>query len=865
MSFSSNQLFTYSGLLNHKMDDFPKVIVTEEAKYFFARARLQGMVNTENTPTKTGQGLVGAAWIGKNEKHEMVVYVDLLPAFNKEDLRFKTDKYDVEYKEHEHAYTNEPLGGNSGRNHEKLLFVITARIQETYDKKNQKELEKYEGLYKIVDEKVVLDKSKLFGFGLFKGDDTILLNSIRNKSANINPHSIQYNPEFLLINYFQDDINATFSQEYFLTRSLPPSTIEKIGEALLSQLPLEKSSTSNSNISMRGDTSHQMMIDWNIIKNDPVMKNELLLNSLSKFCDMKTSHVKKAEDILFYLQQNLVSMHLKEKHSLSNLLNIPSKYNGKTPLMNAIDHNHSEIISCLIPHLEASHRMDILCYAIKQNNMNAVELILQKEIIKDNKEIHESLFYAASQGYLEMTHLLIKAGIERDGKNSEEKTLKECFSVGFIKLIERQDYHGCKRLMKEEKIDLNIEDDVGETPMSVLYSEFIKNIKKGNIENIMQFSREFPDVFQQFIYKSIDEEEDNNYDALHEAVCSGQLSTFEFIVSHMRDGSIQNKEQLKNDLLKSHLYHLAQTERYNEINNILSENKSFSLNDHTLEGKHIAGMLFKKFHQHVSKKDLHKFIEFKEYFPQLYSKFLNLPNNYGEAKFLSFMHKNDGKTAFMRSIYNRDKYFSNELLKDKNLEFDKPDPDGLTPLALAAKNGMYSVVDALLNRGAIKEKTLFPLLCFALYDDISCEDEENIKEFKTVFPDLFNLMVPIGIEKDAKRFHALTSLYHKVPAEKFEETFIRFLSFDHFIQKLTSTSEAKMTELTELIYMACSNDPLKIDVIIEKFLFHVEAQNKDNVSLQTMKEEIETTANRFSSQLNSWESSNENRTNLLLR
>jgi len=344
MAFSSNELFRFTGM---PQGDFPNVILTDESKALFERARFAGSLDIHGNPILRGQGLVGIARLGKNEEKEDVLYIDLIPAFNKDDNRPQSDRYDVKYEEHQYAFTNEPLGGNSGRNHEKLLSILTARIQKAYDlNKTQgletKELKKYNGLYTISNEKVVIDKTKLFGFGIFKGDENILLYSFRNKSANLNPFSIEYNPEFLLINYFSpNEINTSFPDEYYIKRSLPVIVSEKIQSSLLNQLPLELKNTRR--LCQQEDvTSFCKDIDtiWEKIKNNPIIKNIFLLESLSQFCDMKTSKIEKVKEILFYMEKNIqsISHDSKEKNKLfSDLLLSSSQYKSKFILINAID------------------------------------------------------------------------------------------------------------------------------------------------------------------------------------------------------------------------------------------------------------------------------------------------------------------------------------------------------------------------------------------------------------------------------------------------------------------------------------------------------------------------------------------------
>lgn len=130
------------------------IVVTEHAKEVFRLAR-------------GGQGLIGVSWIGKNDEGLEVMYLDLMPAFNKNDGMERTNKEGEKYVIGKTCvYTDEPLGGNSGRNHLQFLTILQDQLQTD----DEKILKMYEGSYLIDQGKKVFQKTKMFGFGLFKGD-----------------------------------------------------------------------------------------------------------------------------------------------------------------------------------------------------------------------------------------------------------------------------------------------------------------------------------------------------------------------------------------------------------------------------------------------------------------------------------------------------------------------------------------------------------------------------------------------------------------------------------------------------------------------------------------------------------------------
>jgi len=307
MSFSESKMGyeKWKDGQSYRLPGFPdgipsNISVTQHAKYTFA-------LSPKN------QGMVGVAWLGKDEQDCATLYLDLLPAFNLNEDGTKPlmlNKCGKKYIEGETcAYTNEPLGGNSGRNHEQFLTIIQTRIQKAHDEKDDKTLKTYEGSYTLdFNNKVILDKRKLFGFGLFKSDDILLLNDFRSVSANINFESVERNPEYMYLFYFSpgSDINDSFQREYYLRRPIPEEIASRIKDELLENLPSDKP-----NEIIRVCLNNMPALDtyeqkeWLSIKDNPKDKINRLMATLCKFSDMKISKMNEIKEIIYWIKHNI--------------------------------------------------------------------------------------------------------------------------------------------------------------------------------------------------------------------------------------------------------------------------------------------------------------------------------------------------------------------------------------------------------------------------------------------------------------------------------------------------------------------------------------------------------------------------------
>jgi hypothetical protein len=279
---SKNLLYTLPGF----SQGLPKsdVLVDHALSYFF-RAR-------EN------QGMVGLSWEGENKRGAKILYHDLFIAFNKDDELPRSDRFDVKFKEEEMILSDQPIGKNTGIVHEKALTQFKIRIANAIESKH-KSLVNFKGLYTLSSTgEIILNKQKMFGWGLFKGDDDFLLRSIRNKSANINNHSIVYNQEYLYLHFFEDEeVDVDFTLEYVIRRCLPLDITKRIRQVLQKQLPLNiimlELGQGFCRKHMTELNNYPPEKNWKKIQHNPVNKIELLAETLERFCGLEEKDYKR--------------------------------------------------------------------------------------------------------------------------------------------------------------------------------------------------------------------------------------------------------------------------------------------------------------------------------------------------------------------------------------------------------------------------------------------------------------------------------------------------------------------------------------------------------------------------------------------
>jgi hypothetical protein len=230
-----------------------KIIISEESKKVFFEGR-------EALDEKTnGQGFVIVAW--KEECLEgNILHIELVPSFNKNDgkersnkegeayVMYNPEKKDYTLEELAQAAVESPeqLGKNSGIVHQHAIEILiqSGRMP------------------------AKVKKEDMFGAGLFKGNQEQMIAQFRAVSANINFHSIQYDPELVFVSHFSTPSNAKekFS-EYFLKRVLPQDIQAILIGALLEQLPSKSARREVKNLGINTIENW-----WQTVKKDPAKK-----------------------------------------------------------------------------------------------------------------------------------------------------------------------------------------------------------------------------------------------------------------------------------------------------------------------------------------------------------------------------------------------------------------------------------------------------------------------------------------------------------------------------------------------------------------------------------------------------------------
>src|SRR6185437_12895185 len=161
-SYSSNDIYLFK--YHASLEPFPdKGLLTERSKKLFERGR-------------PGQGYVSLEWVDTVIKQdadgkiveERVKYIELAPAFNRDDKLPRSDKNGVPYTDTEMVISDQPRSGNTGTVHPDFIELL-------------------KGYYAGIDP----EKSKRFGSackfggGLAKGlaEDKNLLDKIMNRST----------------------------------------------------------------------------------------------------------------------------------------------------------------------------------------------------------------------------------------------------------------------------------------------------------------------------------------------------------------------------------------------------------------------------------------------------------------------------------------------------------------------------------------------------------------------------------------------------------------------------------------------------------------------------------------------------------
>jgi len=346
-------------------------------------------------------------------------------------------------------------------------------------------------------------------------------------------------------------------------------------------------------------------------------------------------------------------------------------------------------------------------------------LLLQKNINKNKRGLIESLFFAAKEGYREVLYCFKEDRILLNGLNFEGSTFPQCLSKGLIKIAEKEDYYELKKTLQDhndEKLEIK-------SVKKCLRYIFYKNIKKGRMENIIQFKKMFPEWFKEFVYSGekklisinkcfFNEENDLSCPTpIYFAVIGGQLDMLKFFTEdyfpHLKNNNII-REKCSASYVWSSIHDYINKEQYNDVRQILQKNSNIIISiDKILSEEDVVSRVFGKFREHICNGNIPKLKEIKDVFPKLYRKILHaIPHN-GFTVIMSAVSHNQVEMT---------KYLLNEIAvkKQVNLEEKKQDIeeiyqleirsiDNFTPLLHAALKGYLDMVDLLLKHGANKD------------------------------------------------------------------------------------------------------------------------------------------------------------------
>jgi len=366
-----------------------KIIISKESKKCFLEGR-------EALDEKTkGQGFVLVAW--KEEALEgNILHIELVPSFNKNDGREKSNKngepyvmYDPEKKDYtseELTYaavaSPEELGQNTGLVHQHAIEILVKSGRLPANVK----------------------KEDMLGAGLFKGNQAQLIAQFRAVSANINFHSIQYDPELVFISHFStpSDSKDNFS-EYSLRRMLPQDIQSILMGALLEQLP----STSRREIrENKGFSSIENW--WQAVKKDPARKQAFFARVLVQSVWSSENKPDNAliEKGLHFMKLNnnaFTEESGKTEFLLNKLYRDKTNPVGETILTQAARKGFTGVSVQLINagakiNIKNSNRETALDLAVLHNHSHLVNIFMKKlkdRTIYTSQEAEECLYSAA--------------------------------------------------------------------------------------------------------------------------------------------------------------------------------------------------------------------------------------------------------------------------------------------------------------------------------------------------------------------------------------------------------------------------------------------------------------------------------------
>lgn len=739
-------LYSLSGL--DAESHLPEFIILEEAKERYFRGSL---LNDKK------QGFIIIFWLTKNDKNQNIFYLDLFPAFNKNDNLPRRDKEGNDYKSSEYVYSPEPLGGNSGLNHHLFLNIIQNRIQKAYDDNDYKTLEIYKDVYNPQRGKIQLILEKFFGAGIFKGSKKILIHSIRNKSANLNRASVAYNDEYLLMHYFfKNDIRANLQNEYYISRTLPNDLSEKLKAACLDQLPQEIESTKRAVCYSEIMDSQEK--NWQIIKNDPVKKITYLLETLCRAIEVEKELVIK--DSIKYIENNLLILHPEEKNrekELIQILNKPSEFNAQSAMTAAMNSKNDSITKHFIKYLDNLSPNEILTKLIKENRCMSLDLFFLHNKLYLDKDNLSAVIDAASEGNFEIIlTLLRKKGFLKE--TSKDNSLVKALQKGFFKALQNQNYIEAREICDIFKLEFK-KIDHDQSLEKLIENLFYENIKNKRLTEIERSIKNFPNTIFQFV----------NKDFLHRLAEQGQAKIYKILIKNLPEQHelIQYTNQFLDTFKKSIIIN-------SEINNF---ERIYEIEN---EFKHVHSKEIQEQKEKIILNNLNEDVELETldklaiFLPALFDKAINQVDSHGNTiliraieknniemvrllinkKINIYQHNSQNENVLIIALKNNNIYLVDLLLEkfinSKLLQSSTGLKDEIYPFLLrifAVFQTEYILlmikkIDEILDLDLLfQDKNLMNILVQRLMNDIKFnkEDvEENLKKLKTFSPKLFS-------------------------------------------------------------------------------------------------------------------------------
>jgi ankyrin repeat protein len=422
-----------------------KGIVTERSKEIFERGRSE-------------QGYVILEWIDVIQREnsegkiieERIKYIELVPAFNKDDKRPRTDKNGTDYIEEEMVISDQPRSGNTGTVHPDAIQLLI----------------KY---YEKIDLKKAIRFAKAvkFGGGLTKAqaDDENLLDKIMNRSTSQNAVAIKYHPQYIFANFygnksdFKRDNPENYTQ-YDLRRSEPKIFFEESIKQILNQLPCPEDKKRSVQKIDQHNFSYEE--EWLKIMHDPKKRNEKMMHTLFMAAGLGDND--RIISLVDILKENIqLDSNFKEEKKqtieLIKLLNICEAAHGnKTALMIAAEQGNIEGANLLLNegasiNLKDDKDNSALMLAVKNNHTIVASLLITKGAMDEQDKVLNEAIKKENWQIVSLI-LMQQKGLGVDKHKLLEPYKKQLIS-GFKKNILENKYFSKEDALHTIAIDTN--------------------------------------------------------------------------------------------------------------------------------------------------------------------------------------------------------------------------------------------------------------------------------------------------------------------------------------------------------------------------------------------------------------------------